>query len=113
MNNNEQPKLFPNRFQPGNPGGPGRPKKETERAYLDAVLRALPPEQVVDVLHGLLTDAKSWRARFSAVELILAYGLGKPVQRTESEGSGVIEEAMLRWMEMKQQSITVVEPSQE
>ncbi len=109
MNNNEQPKLYPNRFQPGNPGGPGRPKKETEGAYLNAIRSACTPDEFTTKLISML-NGNSWRERAFALEMIAHYTLGKPIQRTESANVNVIEEALQNWIEMKQQAITVVDP---
>ena len=96
-------------WKPGQSGNPaGRPKKAREEAYLSVVREKLSPERLGEVLEELLND-KSWRARMAAVELSLAYTLGKPVHRTESANTDVIDEAMIRWMEMKQQAITVVD----
>jgi len=96
-------------WKPGQSGNPaGRPKKAREEAYLSVVREKLSPERLGEVLEELLND-KSWRARMAAVELSLAYTLGKPVQRTESSNANVIEEALQNWLVMKQQAITVVD----
>jgi len=59
------------RFAPGNPGGPGRPCRDTERACLAAMAEAYPPEtwkQIVEtaVLHGGQGDryAREWLASY-------------------------------------------------
>jgi hypothetical protein len=46
-------------FQKGNPGGPGRPKREVERAYLDATLASVSPSDWQKVVAKALQDAKN------------------------------------------------------
>ena len=73
-------------FLPGNRAG-GRKPKAVERAYLDAVRNALPPEQVEDIIAKALDIAlkqNSWRGLVEVLQLTLAYGAGKPTQRVVS-----------------------------
>jgi hypothetical protein len=75
------------RFQPGNPGGPGRPKKATELAMLDTIKADWPPERISEALNTAMqfaVDTRSWRGVLSTVELVLAYGVGKPTQKVET-----------------------------
>jgi hypothetical protein len=51
------------RFAVGNPGGPGRPKRETERQYLDALRRGVPMEEWEKVVARALADAKRGDAK--------------------------------------------------
>jgi hypothetical protein len=69
------------RFQPGNPGGPGRPPKSKEDSYLVAMREKFTTDQVMEVIASLLADTQSWRARHAGAELLLHYALGKPTQR--------------------------------
>lgn len=46
-------------FKKGNPGGPGRPKREVERAYLDATLASVSPSDWQKVVAKALQDAKA------------------------------------------------------
>jgi hypothetical protein len=78
------------RFLPGNPGGPGRPPKARNLAYVDAVIRALPPEQLGALLAEMVEFAEttqSWRGKLAAVRLALEYAVGKPTQRVEQQSS--------------------------
>jgi hypothetical protein len=81
-------KSGPHRFQVGNPGGPGRPKKVQEEAYLHAIRRALPPDELEDLIRRLAAS-NSWRANLAAGELALHYGVGKPVQRVQVSSDGL------------------------
>jgi hypothetical protein len=79
-------------FQPGNKAalGRGRPRKETETAYMKAINDALPPHKLALLILELL-DTPGWRAKAFAVELALHYTIGKPVQRIETQSSGLQE----------------------
>lgn len=73
------------RFKPGYSGGPGRPKKAVEDAYLNAILDALPPEELTALIRKL-REEDGWRPKAFAAELVAHYGLGKPVQRVYTTG---------------------------
>lgn len=79
------------RFVVGYSGGPGRPRKEQETAYLTALLDALTPEQLASIIKNLAGETGSWRAQHAAAELALHYALGKPVQRVVKQSSGLAE----------------------
>jgi hypothetical protein len=51
------------RFVKGHPGGPGRPRKEVERAYLDELRRLVPLSEWGKVVARALEDAKKGDAR--------------------------------------------------
>ncbi len=75
--------LLNGKFAPGNGLG-GRKPKALERAYLDAVRNAVPPEEIEILLGEALTAARntrSWRGIVEVVNLVMAYGAGKPTQR--------------------------------
>src|SRR6476469_9642548 len=95
------------RFAEGNPGGPGRPKRQHEEAVLDALRGSFPPERLISILEDalLITQSQnSARGMLSIVEFISGYALGKPIARVERAGGNAIEEAMVRWKEMQQQT---------
>lgn len=75
-------------WQPGQSGNPaGRKPRETERAYLDALRRALPPEAIEQLITEALDTARkqnSWRGMAEVLQLALAYGAGKPVNRVQT-----------------------------
>lgn len=63
--------------------GSGRKTKATEDAYLVAIKQAMSPEQLTEALqtaYDLAVELKSPRSILAVVELIAAYGLGKPTQ---------------------------------
>jgi hypothetical protein len=65
----------------------GRKPKAVERAYLDAVRNAIPPEEVETLLADALDAARkqrSWRGVMEVVRLAMEYGAGKPTQKTVS-----------------------------
>lgn len=78
-------------FAAGNPGGPGRPPRATERAYLATMLEVVTREEWQAVVQRALDDAKNGDAR---ARLFLAtYLLGKEPPRVldvlAAEAAGV------------------------
>lgn len=73
------------------PNPTGRPKKAQEQAYLTAVTEAITPAELKAHILDLLTHT-SWRAKYAAVELILHYGQGKPIQRTQQLDNDIMKE---------------------
>ena len=64
------------RFLPGNPGGPGRPRRQTEGEYLRAVQRACSLEDVAAIAARAVSQARGGDAR--AREWLSRYLLGIP-----------------------------------
>jgi hypothetical protein len=64
------------RFVKGNPGGPGRPKLVTERAYLDILRTACTPETWGEIVKKAVEDAKAGDSK--AREWLSIYLVGKP-----------------------------------
>src|SRR5690349_20325939 len=64
------------RFLPGNPGGPGRPRRQTESEYLRAVQRVCSLEDVAAIAERAVTQARGGDAR--AREWLSRYLLGIP-----------------------------------
>src|SRR4030042_1960910 len=64
------------RFAEGNHGGPGRPKRVTERHYLDVMQVACSPEDWREVVEKAIADAKNGDAK--AREWLAGYLVGKP-----------------------------------
>jgi hypothetical protein len=63
------------RFQKGCTGGPGRPPKHVEEAFVDACRQALTPEALRKLLERLLSRADSWGGeRAAAILLRLVFG---------------------------------------
>ena len=63
-------------FAPGNPGGPGRPPRATEREYLKVVLDACPPDTWAEIVARAVADAKAGDGQARA--WLASYLVGKP-----------------------------------
>ena len=73
------------KFLPGHSIAGGRKPKAVERAYLDAMQAAMPPERIEQLLGEALELARStrsWRGIVEVITLAMAYGAGKPVSKT-------------------------------
>jgi hypothetical protein len=73
----------------GGPRGPGRPAKADMRAYVDALKRQYPPDEVIQMLLSAWStaeDTNSWRGKEAIIKLIIAYTVGNPVKRVEAAG---------------------------
>lgn len=64
------------RFLTGNPGGPGRPKRTTERDYLAVVLSACPPDKWQEIVERAVDDATDGDPQ--ARNWLASYLIGKP-----------------------------------
>lgn len=64
------------RFAPGNGGGPGRPRRATERAYLATISAACPPDAWREIVSRAVADAKAGDAK--ARDWLAAYLVGRP-----------------------------------
>ena len=83
------------KFKRGNPGGPGRPPKSRERAYLDATMSACPVEAWKAVVKRAVADARKGNA--VARRWLSDILIGRdPVALTDLLGDlrGEIEEAL-------------------
>jgi len=89
----ERGRLLPGHHQPG----PGRPKRETEQAILQAITEALDPATIKAALIEALQIAReqrSPRAIVAVLELAAGYGVGKPVARIHTQETNPIAEAL-------------------
>ncbi len=66
------------RFAKGNSGGPGRPRRETERAYLTALAAVCTPAEWGEIVGRAVADAKEGDPK--AREWLAVYLLGRPEQ---------------------------------
>lgn len=78
-------------FDKGNPGGPGRPKRETERAYLDAMIAECSPETWRKISRKAVEDAVDGDSK--AREWLSHYVVGKPQQSAPTLKEMAIDEA--------------------
>ena len=85
----------PWRFQPGSPGGPGRPPKTTEDRILDAFSTALTAEKLESIVKATLERAE--RGENKALRVLLEYLIGTPVQRSKLSVSDDLVELMRNW----------------
>ena len=65
-------------FAAGNPGGPGRPRRVTERDYLAALAEECPPETWRRICRRAVADAEAGDAR--ARDWIARYLIGNPAE---------------------------------
>ena len=66
------------RFVPGNPGGPGRPRRVTERDYLVTLTEECSPEAWRAICRRAVADALAGDAR--ARDWLARYLLGNPAE---------------------------------
>lgn len=79
------------RFMKGYEGGPGRPKRITERAYLDIITTVCTPDVWREVVNKALEDAKKGDAK--AREWLASYIVGKPEHTAPTLKQMAIDEA--------------------
>lgn len=72
------------RFAKGNGGGPGRPKKVREEEWLAILTKTVKTEDLEKVFASGLSRAMAGDVQWA--KLLLAYGIGLPIQRTEVSG---------------------------
>ena len=73
------------KFLPGHSIAGGRKPKAVEKAYLDAMQAAMPPEKIEQLLGealDLARSTRSWRGIVEVITLAMSYGAGKPVSKT-------------------------------
>lgn len=91
------------RFLPGNPGGPGNPYARHVAALRRALFDALTPDDVADVVAGLLRKAR--RGDVRAAELIFRYSIGEPAAAPAPDFAAMgLDEADLLTIESRGQS---------
>jgi len=78
------------RFAIGNPGGPGRPQRATERHYLAVLAEEVPLETWRAICLRAVADAKKGDAK--AREWIAKYLLGAPGEQWSLAGIAQLEE---------------------
>jgi hypothetical protein len=73
------------KFVKGNPGGPGRPKKEREQKFYDLTLSAVTFDDWKAIVRKAVDQAK--RGDQQARKWLSDYLIGPPVQRQEVTGA--------------------------
>ena len=73
------------KFQPGNPGGPGRPKKAIEERYVKSLYSVLKQSDWKEIVEKAIAQAK--RGDHQARKWLSDYALGTPIQRIENTGA--------------------------
>lgn len=87
-------KIIGRPFQKGNPGGPGRPPRATEAAYLAATIQAVPIEKWRKVCAMALQQAL--RGNHKAREFLAKYLL--PARREDAHTPEEAQQAMLEFL---------------
>ena len=78
------------RFTPGNAGGPGRPRRATERDYLRAMAEACPPETWRQIVEQAVQHAG--QGDRYAREWLSAYLVGRPESTATTLHTLAVEE---------------------
>lgn len=79
------------RFAVGNAGGPGRPRRDAEAAYLEAMAEACPLERWRAIVGRAVADAEGGDAK--ARDWLVGYLLGKPAGEAPTLRALAIQEA--------------------
>ncbi len=80
------------RFAPGNPGGPGRPRRQTEAAYLRVMMTACPLDAWEEVVRSAVDAAKA--GDHQARQWLTRYLVGE-AEATAPRPTAVITEELL------------------
>ncbi len=72
-------------FQPGNRGGPGRPKREKEAVYLAAMTEAVTIEDWIAIVNKAVEQAKEGNAY--SRNWLASYLVGKPEENISLESN--------------------------
>ncbi len=90
------------RFAPGNPGGPGRPRRVVERDYVSIVADVCPPERWRRIVERTVTDAEAGDPK--AREWLGKHLTGKEpesllrIARKDAQGK-TVEMELQEWLE--------------
>lgn len=71
------------RFVKGNSGGPGNPFNATVQKLRAAMVQAVGPEDIAEVVGQVLTQAKE--GNLAAIKLLLSYTIGQPHQTIQPD----------------------------
>jgi hypothetical protein len=94
-----RPRVRGRPFAKGNPGGPGRPRRQVEESYLAAVKEAVPTAKVAAILRALVTKAARGDVHAAQVVLKTVLGNETPAYREVMERLAALREQMRRYEE--------------
>lgn len=80
------------KFQKGHPGGPGRPKRQTEVAYLAVTMAACPLEAWREIVDVAVRDAKNGDA--AARAWLGRYLVGDPATKAPAPTTVIVHELL-------------------
>ena len=80
-------------FAVGNPGGPGNPQARRVGELRSALLDAVSPEDIGEIIRGMVAQAKA--GDVTAAREVLLRVLGKPLEADVLERLEALEEAIL------------------
>jgi hypothetical protein len=84
------------RFATGNQGGPGRPRREVERAYLDASIGVVTIDAWMEVVIRAVNDAKDGNGAARAwLSKLLGIDAPRKVTQTDADGESLTLGAVL------------------
>jgi hypothetical protein len=76
------------RFAAGNLGGPGRPRRDVERAYVDATVAAVPIDAWSEIVSQAVADAKAGDGVARAwLSKVLGIDAPQKVAHTDADGA--------------------------
>lgn len=85
-----------NLWKPGQSGNPaGRPKRKTEERAFEKLSLKMTDDKIEQVFDRLIDDAMA--GKYRSMELLLAYLMGKPVQRVETSSDNPMAEKFEEW----------------
>ena len=93
-------------FAKGNAGGPGRPKKEREREYLNATVSCVSVAQWKRIVKKAAKDAEKGDA--VARNWLGNYLLGTPLKRIDLSGSIGVHDDLAEWKKKRQEQLDAV-----
>lgn len=97
------------RFIKGNKASPGRKPRSVEEKYMETFLSKLTPKEWGEVTDKVIELAKAGNMR--AIELLVKYSIGLPVQRAEVEITAAkpTPEEWEEWREVQDERVAKVE----
>ena len=79
-------------FEKGNPGGPGRPKRQTEAAYLSVMMAACPLDTWGEIVDTAVANAKAGDP--AARAWLGRYLMGEPATKAPAPTTVLVQQVM-------------------